>query len=95
MSGPYAENSGQGNVLAARMAIRDFGGTMFGKPIELVNGDLQNKVDIGMAIARKWFDIEHVDAILGMGSSGVRWQFKGWRLKRTRSLWRRLRQQRS
>jgi branched-chain amino acid transport system substrate-binding protein len=71
MSGPYAENSGQGNVLAARMAIKDFGGTMFGKPIELVNGDLQNKVDIGMAIARKWFDIEHVDAILGMGSSGV------------------------
>src|ERR1700727_2482842 len=69
MSGPYAENSGQGNVLAVRMAIKDFGGTMFGKPIELVSGDLQNKVDIGMAIARKWFDIEHVDAILGMGSS--------------------------
>jgi branched-chain amino acid transport system substrate-binding protein len=71
MSGPYAENSGQGNVLAARMAIKDFGGAMFGKPIELVNADLQNKVDIGMAIARKWFDIEHVDVILGMGSSGV------------------------
>jgi branched-chain amino acid transport system substrate-binding protein len=71
MSGPYAENSGQGNVLAARMAIRDFGGTMFGKPIELVSADLQNKVDIGMAIARKWLDIEHVDVILGMGSSGV------------------------
>jgi branched-chain amino acid transport system substrate-binding protein len=71
MSGPYAENSGQGNVLAVRMAIRDFGGTMFGKPIELVSGDLQNKTDVGMAIARKWFDIEHVDAILGMGSSGV------------------------
>jgi branched-chain amino acid transport system substrate-binding protein len=71
MSGPYAENSGQGNVLAARMAITDFGGTMFGKPIELVSGDLQNKTDVGLAIARKWFDIDHVDAILGMGSSGV------------------------
>jgi branched-chain amino acid transport system substrate-binding protein len=71
MSGPYAENSGQGNVLAARMAIADFGGAMFGKPIELVSGDLQNKTDVGLAIARKWFDIDHVDAILGMGSSGV------------------------
>lgn len=71
MSGPYAENSGQGNVLAVRMAIADFGGTMFGKPIELVSGDLQNKTDVGLAIARKWFDIDHVDAILGMGSSGV------------------------
>ena len=57
MSGPYAENSGQGNVLAARMAIADFGGAMFGKPIELVSGDLQNKTDVGLAIARKWFDI--------------------------------------
>jgi branched-chain amino acid transport system substrate-binding protein len=71
MSGPYAENSGQGNVLAVRMAIRDFGGTLLGKPVELVSGDLQNKTDVGMAIARKWFDVDHVDAILGMGSSGV------------------------
>lgn len=71
MSGPYAENSGQGNVLAVRMAIKDFGGTLLGKPIELVSADLQNKPDIGMATARKWFDVDHVDAILGMGSSGA------------------------
>jgi branched-chain amino acid transport system substrate-binding protein len=84
MSGPYAENSGQGNVLAVRMAIKDFGGTMFGKPIELVSGDLQNKVDIGMAIARKWFDIEHVDAILGMGSSGVAIAVQGLALEKNK-----------
>jgi branched-chain amino acid transport system substrate-binding protein len=71
MSGPYAENSGQGNVLAVRMAIKDFGGTLLGKPVEMTSADLQNKVDVGMGIARKWFDVEGVDAILGMGSSAA------------------------
>jgi branched-chain amino acid transport system substrate-binding protein len=71
MSGPYAENSGQGNVLAVRMAIQDFGGVLLGKPIEMTSADLQNKVDIGMNTARRWFDVEGVDAILGMGSSAA------------------------
>lgn len=71
MSGPYAENSGLGNVLAVRMAIQDFGGSLFGKPIEMTSADLQNKADIGMNIARKWFDVEGVDAIIGMGSSAA------------------------
>jgi len=71
MSGPYAENSGQGNVLAVRMAIQDFGGSLLGKPIEMISADLQNKADIGMNIARKWFDVEGVDAIIGMGSSAA------------------------
>ena len=71
MSGPYAENSGQGNVLAVRMAIKDFGGSLLGKPIEMTSADLQNKVDVGMTIARKWFDVEGVDAILGRGSSAA------------------------
>ncbi len=71
MSGPYAENSGQGNVLAVRMAIRDFGGSLLGKPIEMTSADLQNKVDVGLTIARRWFDVESVDAVIGMGSSAV------------------------
>jgi branched-chain amino acid transport system substrate-binding protein len=71
MSGPYAENSGPGDVLAVKMAIGDFGGTVLGKPIEMVFGDLQNKTDVGTAIARKWFDVEQVDAIFGLGNSAV------------------------
>jgi branched-chain amino acid transport system substrate-binding protein len=71
MSGPYAENSGQGNVLAVRMAIKEFGGSLLGKPIEMTSADLQNKVDVGLTIARRWFDVENVDAIIGMGSSAV------------------------
>jgi branched-chain amino acid transport system substrate-binding protein len=71
MTGPYAENSGTGDVIAVKMAIDDFGGKVLGKPIELVSGDLQNKVDVGVAIARKWFDVEHVDAVFGLGNSAV------------------------
>lgn len=71
MSGPYSENSGRGNVLAVKMAIKDFGGSLLGKPIELTSADLQNKVDIGMSIARKWFEVEGVDAVLGLGSSAA------------------------
>ena len=71
MSGPYAENSGPGDVVAMNMAVQDFGGTVLGKPIQVVSGDLQNKADVGMGIARKWFDVEGVDAIFGLGNSSV------------------------
>ena len=43
MSGVYAEYGGQGAVTAAKMAVEDFGGKMFGKPIEVLNADHQNK----------------------------------------------------
>jgi branched-chain amino acid transport system substrate-binding protein len=84
MTGPYAENSGAGDVLAVKMAISDFGGKVLGKPIEMVSGDLQNKADVGMAIARKWFDIEHVDAIFGLGNSAVALAVQGLALQKNK-----------
>jgi len=69
MSGVYADITGMGAVTAARMAVEEFGGTVLGKPIEVVFADHQNKPDIGAAIARKWFDEEKVDAILDVASS--------------------------
>ncbi|MBL6081411.1 ABC transporter substrate-binding protein [Belnapia sp. T18] len=71
MSGPFADQQGMGDVVAARMAIEDFGGRVLGSPIELVFGDLQNRPDIGMGIARRWYDQERVDAIFGIGNSAV------------------------
>ncbi|MFG1193089.1 ABC transporter substrate-binding protein [Xanthobacter flavus] len=71
MSGPYADQQGPGDVVAAKLAIRDFGGTVLGRPVELVSGDMQNKPDVGLTLARRWFDTEHVDAIIGIGSSSV------------------------
>jgi len=71
MSGPYAENTGPGDVAAAKFAIGDFGGTVLGKPIELVSADFQSKVDIGVGIAKRWYDDENVDLIIGVPNSAI------------------------
>jgi branched-chain amino acid transport system substrate-binding protein len=71
MTGYYADLAGPGSVLAARMAIDDFGGKVLGKPIELVSADHQNKADIASNTARKWFDEEKVDVIADLVSSST------------------------
>lgn len=71
MSGPYAENTGPGDVLAAKFAIADFGGTVLGKPIELVSADYQSKVDVGVGIAKRWYDDDGVDLIVGLPNSAI------------------------
>ena len=71
MSGPYADNVGAGSVLAAKMAVEDYGGKVAGMPVEVISADHQNKADIGLALARKWYDTEGVDAITEVVSSGV------------------------
>src|ERR1051325_3558280 len=69
MSGVYADFQGAGSVVAAQLAAEDFGGKLNGRPIEVVSGDHQNKVDIGATIARRWFDIDGVDVILDVPNS--------------------------
>ncbi|GLR94323.1 MULTISPECIES: ABC transporter substrate-binding protein [Bradyrhizobium] len=71
MSGPYADNVGAGSVLAAQMAVEDFGGKAGGTPVEIVSADHQNKADVGLGVARRWYDTEGVDAITEVVSSGV------------------------
>lgn len=71
MSGVYADLSGKGAVEAVKMAVEDFGGTMFGKPIEVVSADHLNKTDVGAAKAREWFDAGGVDMITDLANSGV------------------------
>lgn len=70
-SGLYADLGGPGSVVAAKMAVEDFGGTVLGKPIEIVSGDHQNKADVGVAIAREWFDVGKVDMAVGFDHSAV------------------------
>ncbi len=70
-SGVYADYGGKGSVEAAKMAIEDFGGSVLGKPIELVAADHQNKPDIGGAIARRWYEVENVDMITELTTSSV------------------------
>lgn len=71
MSGPYSGVNGPGNVLAARLAIEDFGGSVLGKSVELVSADDQNKPDIGLTSARRWLDLDNVTLITGLGNSAV------------------------
>jgi branched-chain amino acid transport system substrate-binding protein len=71
MTGPYADNTGPGDVLAVRMAVADFGGTVLGKPIEVISADMQSKVDVGVGIARQWFDQDNVDMIIGVPHSAI------------------------
>jgi branched-chain amino acid transport system substrate-binding protein len=71
MTGVFSDQQGMGEVVAARMAVEDFGGRVLGAPIEIVHGDLLNRADIGMAIARRWYDQEKVDIITGLGNSAV------------------------
>ena len=70
-SGVYADFGGRGSVVAARMAIEDFGTTVLGKPIELIDANHQNKPDIASSIAREWYDRENVDAIMELTTSSV------------------------
>lgn len=71
ISGVYADISGKGAVEAVKMAVEDFGGRMFGKPIDVVFADHQNKADVGAAKAREWFDAGGVDMINDLANSGV------------------------
>lgn len=71
MSGTFSDISGPGAVLAVRMAVEDFGGSVLGRPVEMLSGDHQNKPDIGAATARRWFDQDGVVSIHDLMNSAV------------------------
>lgn len=70
-SSVYSDIGGQGNVEATKMAIEEFGGSMFGKPIELITADPQSKADVAAALARKWYENEGVDVIIDLPTSAT------------------------
>ncbi|WP_322516702.1 ABC transporter substrate-binding protein [Rhodopseudomonas palustris] len=67
----YSDIGGAGNVEAAKMAIAEMGGTMFGQPIEFISADVQNKPDIAASLARKWYENEGVDMIVDLPTSAT------------------------
>jgi branched-chain amino acid transport system substrate-binding protein len=76
-SGPYSDLSGEGSVIAARMAAEEFGNAVRGVPIEIISADHQNKPDVGAAIAGRWLDAEKVDVIADLSNSGVAFAVTG------------------
>jgi branched-chain amino acid transport system substrate-binding protein len=71
LSSVYSDYQGMGSVIAARMAVEDYGGKAAGKRVEIVFGDHQNKVDIGANIARTWVDTDGVSLIVDAPNSAV------------------------
>src|SRR3954469_15619039 len=65
-SGVFATYQGVGSVIAAQMAVEDYGAKAAGKQVEIVTPDHQNKTDVGVAIARRWYENESVDAIFDL-----------------------------
>ena len=70
-SGPYADASGEGSVVMARLALEDFGGSVMGRPVEILSADHRNSADVGSTQTRRWLDVDGVDAIFDVPNSGV------------------------
>jgi branched-chain amino acid transport system substrate-binding protein len=71
MSGLYADLTGSGSVVAARLAVEDFGAAAKGLKVEIVGADHQNKPDVGSNIVRTWIDVDKVDVIVDVPTSSV------------------------
>ena len=71
MSSLYADDTGAGSVAAAKLAVQDFNPEAHGMKVDIVTADHQNKPDIGSNIARQWFDVDGVDAVVDVPNSGV------------------------
>jgi branched-chain amino acid transport system substrate-binding protein len=67
----YADQGGPGSVLSVNMAVEDSGLRDKGWTIDVISADHQNKPDVAVGIARQWFDVDKVDAIVGVQNSGV------------------------
>ena len=69
-SGVYSDDQGIGSVIAAQLAVEDFPNSS-GMPVEVTSADHQNKVDIGIAITRRWLERESVDMIIDVPNSAI------------------------
>lgn len=88
MSGVVVDLSGPGSLTSARMAVEDHGGKALGRPVEIVVGDYRNKPDIGIPMARTWYDDDGVRTIFDVGITTValgvgRWACRPARTRRT------------
>ena len=71
MSGQFSHESGEGSVTAVKMAVEDFGGSVLGKPIEVIVADHQNRNEVAIAKAREWYDVTKVDLIANLINSSI------------------------
>lgn len=72
-----SRSAGQGSVDAAKIAVADFGGSVLGKPVEIVFADMQSKPDLAVEIARRWYERENVDLIVDVPNSAAALAIRG------------------
>ncbi|MBP0439934.1 ABC transporter substrate-binding protein [Tianweitania sediminis] len=70
-SGIYTDMSGEGSVVAARMAVEDFDAAGKGINVEIIAADHQNKADVASAISRRWYAVENVDVIVDVPNTSA------------------------
>jgi branched-chain amino acid transport system substrate-binding protein len=71
VGGPYRDVGGPGSKVAAEMAVQDFGGSVLGRPMEVLQADDQNKADIASALAREWIDDRGVNVLVDGAASSA------------------------
>jgi branched-chain amino acid transport system substrate-binding protein len=71
MSSLYADVTGPGSLIAAKMAAADFMKDHPNVKVEVIGGDHQNKADVGTSLANQWFDSDKIDMIVDVPNSGV------------------------
>src|SRR5436309_5672402 len=71
MSGLYADITGAGSEMAAKMAAEDFGGEVLGRRIEIIAADHLNKADLSANIARDMLDNQGVEMIWDVAASAT------------------------
>src|SRR6267142_131201 len=71
MSGLYADITGPGSEMAAKMAVEDFGGEVLGRKVEVVAADHLNKADLAASIARDMFDNQGVEMLYDVAASAT------------------------
>ena len=64
-----ASSMGPGSVVATKLAVQDFGGTVLGKPIEVISADMQSRPDLAVTLAQHWYDVDGVDVIVDVPAS--------------------------
>jgi branched-chain amino acid transport system substrate-binding protein len=86
IGGPYRDVGGPGSKVAVELAVEDFGGSVLGRPIEVLQSDDQKKPDIAGAIAREWAD-SGVKAAIRRAASGLAARYRCNTLRRSSASW--------
>ncbi|WP_158927116.1 ABC transporter substrate-binding protein [Acidisphaera sp. S103] len=71
LNGPNANGTGQGSVVATKLAVEDFTRQHPDVDVQVLVADYQSKPDIAQSIARDWFGRQGVDFISNVNNSSA------------------------